>query len=396
LGEVRVVFWRLLVTRGRDSSADSSLQTSLHISNSSSQPLGNLANVGSMLGLVSLLLAGLPWACLPLPGPPAPYKNVSLASGCGVGGHKQNFYLNKGALLFHFNSSEHHHMGLDCHLEIHVHSKALGISVFIDTLEVDSSLGCSRDFLQFGRDKFIITTYQSAKYCRSYPPVESIFNPEDGSLVGYEFHNKSYSSREYVEHEDVEMDIWLKLLPNMGTTKLVKLLVAPTKRGCVTDDYYKRCDNSPQCFKRELFCEKVVKCSVLKGDDLDRFCPSKDSPGSFLYLPVIIIIIVFSIITFSLLGFGLKILVKQFTRDRHFRSVSCTGPVTVSGLGGGSVRIGSSLSTAERQALRERPGVERETCNQPAISPPPPSYSEVVSQEMKELPPKYDDIVHHS
>ena len=244
-----------------------------------------------------------------------------------------------------------------------------------------------------------LTTHLSSKYCSSFPPVNQHQDPETGALVGYDFSNRSYTAREYVEYKDVEMDIWLRVfpVPQHASPKLVRLLVAPSKQGCVTDDYYKRCDNSDQCFKRELFCEKVVKCAVLKGDDLERVCPSKDSPGSFLYLPIIIIIIVFSIIAFSLLGFGVKILVKQFTRDRHFRSVSCTGPVSVPRVAGSSVRIGSSLAATERQALRSSRQTESltESCSQEVnISPPPPSYSEVVAMNMKELPPKYDDIVH--
>lgn len=348
-----------------------------------------------MFGILILVVGFCPLPSQPLPGPSHHYKNVSLAKGCGFGGQKQNYYLNKGAIVFHFNSSEHNFRGLDCHLEIHVHSKALGISVFIDTLELENTKDCSRDSLQFGRDKLFITTHTSSKYCGSYPAVTQRLDPESGSLLGYDFSNKSYALREYTEYEDVEIDIWLKVVPSQRINKLVKLLVAPSKEGCVADDYYKRCDNSIQCFKRELFCEKVVKCAVLKGEDLDRFCPSKDSPGSFLYLPVIIIIIVFSIIIFSLLGFGLKILVKHFTRDRHFRSVSCTGPVAVQGVAGSSVRIGSSLSSAERQALRDRHVESLSVCSQELnISPPPPPYSQVVEQEMKELPPKYDDIVH--
>ena len=54
-----------------------------------------------MLSFLILLVTYCPFPSLPLP--PASYKNVSLAGpqGCGLGGHKQNFYLNKGNGILH-------------------------------------------------------------------------------------------------------------------------------------------------------------------------------------------------------------------------------------------------------------------------------------------------------
>ena len=57
------------------------------------------------------------------------------------------------------------------------------------------------------RDKLFLTTHLSKKYCSSYPPVTERQDLESGALIGYDFSNKSYAIREYVEYKDVEMDI---------------------------------------------------------------------------------------------------------------------------------------------------------------------------------------------
>jgi hypothetical protein len=43
--------------------------------------------------------------------------------------------------------------------------KNLGFRVFIDWMEVEETAGCSGDYLQFGRDTFVVTDRISQKFC---------------------------------------------------------------------------------------------------------------------------------------------------------------------------------------------------------------------------------------
>ena len=40
---------------------------------------------------------------------------------------------------------------MKCHLELRLPSESFGFSVFIESMMLDNTTGCSRDFLQFGR-----------------------------------------------------------------------------------------------------------------------------------------------------------------------------------------------------------------------------------------------------
>ena len=84
---------------------------------------------------------------------------------CGDG-DKQSLHLNNPA-IFIFNSTVRRKF--PCHLELHLHSKSLGFSVFIETLKVEKFLNsdCSKDYIQFGRDSLFITTFTSKKYCQN-------------------------------------------------------------------------------------------------------------------------------------------------------------------------------------------------------------------------------------
>ena len=136
----------------------------------------------------------------------SPYTPYQLETTCGQDGSKQSLHLNSKAAVFTFNSTNRRK--LDCHLELHLHSKALGFSVFIETLKIERSSGCSRDFLQFGRDKFVITTHTSDRYCDTIEHSTNITD-ENGALVGYDFKGTSFPRREYIEDHDIAMDIWL-------------------------------------------------------------------------------------------------------------------------------------------------------------------------------------------
>lgn len=113
-------------------------------------------------------------------------------------------------------------------------------------------MDCSKDSLQFGRDKLFITTHTSEKYY-------------------YDFKNVSYERREYIETSDNEMDVWINLERSRSNqVKEIKLVVVPFRKSCNHEDekYYRRCPGSGRCFKREYYCSGMIKCQVLSKADL--------------------------------------------------------------------------------------------------------------------------------
>ena len=182
-----------------------------------------------------------------------------LEKTCGKDGQKQSLHLNNPA-IFIFNSTVR--KKFSCHLELHLHSQSLGFSVFIETLKLQTVFNsdCSKDYIQFGRDKLFITTFTSDKYCQRIEPTRQI-RSEDGALEKYDFGSTSYERREYVEETDNEMDVWINLSdmkdPSLSdNVKEVKLIVVPFRKRCTREDErnYRRCPVSGRCFKREYFC----------------------------------------------------------------------------------------------------------------------------------------------
>ena len=190
------------------------------------------------------------------------YSLFPLEKTCGDGG-KQSLHLNKPG-IFTFNNTLR--KKFSCHLELHLHSQSLGFSVFIETLKLPTVFNsdCSRDYLQFGRDKLFITTYTSEKFCDRIEHTTDI-RTETGQLVSYDFGAVPYERREYIEDTDNEMDVWITLDPSHdNTNKEIKLIVVPFRKKCTAEDErnYKRCAGSGRCFKREYFCSGNLKsCS---------------------------------------------------------------------------------------------------------------------------------------
>ena len=79
----------------------------------------------------------------------APYKEYRLEALCGKSREKQSLYLHNQAHVFTFNSSNKEL--LKCHLELHLHSDTFGFSIFIESMKLDNTKDCTRDFVQFGR-----------------------------------------------------------------------------------------------------------------------------------------------------------------------------------------------------------------------------------------------------
>ena len=274
---------------------------------------------------------------------PSTFIPYNLDSICGQDGSKQSLHLNSQAAVFTFNSTNKRK--LDCHLELHLHSKALGFSVFIETLKIEKSSRCFRDFLQFGRDKFVITTHTSDKYCDTIEHSANITN-EDGALVGYDFKDTSFTMREYIEDHDLEMDIWLELETTQDDwIKEVKLVVVPFRKSVDAwdEEYYKECPGTSRWFWRQFFCSGVVKCAVLTEEEFSKYCVKKD-PGGFMFLPAIIIGFAVLMSCTFLLCFALKIMLNHFNSNEQPRN--CISPSNI--VPDGSGHIVASLLTPER------------------------------------------------
>merc|ERR1719318_1110791 len=215
---------------------------------------------------------------------------------CGLGGFKQSLYFNSNPAFFTFKARNREKFS--CHLELHLPNKQMGFYVFIERLLIESSPGCSKDFLQFGRDDFIFTSFLSEKYCKKMDSPKEILD-ERNNLLGYDFKNTSVGGREYIEVNDDEMDVWIEIAPALGTaSKEVKVIVVPFEKSCnKDDDIYRHCpSNSVSCFRRELFCDKIVKCDVMTMKEQSTLCHQKRVFSWFLSLPVLIIIYVLGII----------------------------------------------------------------------------------------------------
>ena len=78
-----------------------------------------------------------------------PYKQYDLDKICGKSKTKQSLYLHNQAHRFTFNSANKDLFS--CHLELHLNSEHFGFSIFIQSMILEATNGCSRDFLQFGR-----------------------------------------------------------------------------------------------------------------------------------------------------------------------------------------------------------------------------------------------------
>lgn len=219
-------------------------------------------------------------------------SHFDLGDVCGVLGFKQSLYFNKKPIIFSFKSREK----LNCHLELHLKNTQMGFYIFIERLQIQTTKECSTDFLQFGRDNFVFTSFVSEKYCETieYPAEVS----EDKKLIRYDFKNTSLEKREYIEDVDDEMDVWLDIRPARGKNRNeVVLLIVPFEKYCnIDDDFYRSCpSNSINCFETELFCENVLKCDIMDEEE-QSYCSRNYNSRNILPIPLIIIIVTLSTI----------------------------------------------------------------------------------------------------
>lgn len=327
---------------------------------------------------------------------PKSFTLYNLEQTCGDG-DKESLHLNQPT-VFIFNSTVNK-TKFPCHLELHLHSLSLGFSVFIETLKLDRNFNsdCSKDSLQFGRDKLFITTHTSEKYCEYIEHSTEVRNSETDELIDYDFKNVSYERREYIETSDNEMDVWINLERSRGNqVKEIKLVVVPFRKSCNHEDekYYRRCPGSGRCFKREYYCSGMIKCQVLSKADLKGSCIKEADSSDFFYLPIIIIVTVVIIIATVIIGFAVKMLIKHFNDNgiHNIESIQSTSrtcsPNIVS-----PTSPGTALLTPERE--QRRPDSQEVPLSTVTIkNSAPPSYDEVFGNISKDEPPQYQDIVH--
>jgi len=318
-----------------------------------------------------------------------PYKEYDLAKICGKSKTKQSLYLHNQAHRFTFNSVNKDLFS--CHLELHLSSEHFGFSIFIQSMKLESNNGCSRDFLQFGRDFIVFTSHKSQKKCGVIEPLQSqVFTNTSQRL-------EAIKRREYIEATDKEMDIWLSIYPPASGQphKELNLVVTPFKKKCYSDDsYYRKCPGSSKCIKRELFCDGFINCDGDPKDEQEEFClvnSSLSNVDMFLSIPIIILIVIFVLLVVMFIIF----------LSRHFyialKRKNCD-------------RGGES----ERRALQDPPTSSPRSCNShmsgistrgshvmppsapahltPSLPPHPPSYSEAMGSEYKDDPPKYSEV----
>ena len=215
---------------------------------------------------------------------------------------------------------------------------------------------------------------------------------ENGALLGYDFKNTSFATREYIEDHDLEMDIWLELEPAQDNLiKEVKLVVVPFRKSVDAwdEEYYKDCPGTARWFGRQFFCSAVVKCAVFTQEEFSKLCVKKD-PGGFMLLPAFIIGFAVLMACTFLLCFGIKIMLIHFNSNEHH--INCISPGNGVPEGGGHIL--ASLSTPERDQRRPTSPELPLDLRPMEFLTQPPSYDEVVGVGYKDDPPMYSVVAH--
>lgn len=126
---------------------------------------------------------------------------------------------------------------LDCHYEFEMYNKNFrknyGFHVYFEDLQLING-----DYIQFGRDSGIIgfPTYESQHYSG----------------------NKSNLS--YLEMEDFEFDLWIKIKNTSYKPKL-NLTITIVKKNCNEDrGRWRNCPNHNFCVHKDFFCDGYHNC----------------------------------------------------------------------------------------------------------------------------------------
>ena len=342
------------------------------------------------------------------------YDTYPLESLCGMYQDKQTISLKSRPAVISLTSRIVKKM--KCHLELRLPSESFGFSVFIESMRIENTTGCSKDFLQFGRynntmllfciflfiyfrDFLIFTSYKSDKRCGTFEAPKQIFN-NDGTLLSIDSGETSLKEREYLEAEDDEMDIWMVIHPSepQQQTKHLRLIVTPFKKVCSKSDYlYKQCPSNKKCIKRELFCDGIINCDGEEKEEKDEYCLKESVlPGSgmFMSIPVIIIIVIVSLVVIM----GTIVLCKVAREYYKLVIIRSEGPParTPPTITRSNTTRTPSSSVLQRDITEHHitPSAPIMSTGEahPYLSPLPPSYNEVMGIGFKEDPPKYSEF----
>jgi len=288
------------------------------------------------------------------------YKKYDLVELCGRSEGKKT--INMGGVAHQFILNGTHRNIINCHLELELSYKTFGFAVFIESMKLDTTKDCKKDFLQFGRDFLLFTSHKSDKKCGTIPAA--------GDLGRMSVEDRR--RREYIEATDKEMDIWISVRPPAygQERKELKLIVTPFKKSCGSqDNHYRKCPGTNRCIRHELFCDGIVNCDGHSKDENEESClnSSLGSVDVFPSIPIIILIVVFGIVGLMILIFVVRWL-SLILRGRP-------------------AQLGPEV---ERRALRElSPSAPSQTSAPLPYNPP--SYSEVMAVQYKDDPPKYTE-----
>jgi len=332
---------------------------------------------------------------------------------------KVELALNNKPTVLTLNSSVL--LAIRCHLELELHSDQFGFSVFTEQMNFELTKGCTRDYYQFGRDFLVFTSHKGPKRCGKWDPARRVLR-EDGSLLRLDYGKTPRSRREYIEDVDKEMDLWLVVHPTRKGQphKQLKLVITPFKKHCTPNDhYYRRCPSTkqPQCIRRELFCDGQINCGGHEKDEQMEYCIAHLGTGvdMFMTIPIIILIVVFSIVGLMFLLFLIKMFATHLKPKRRaerrvdrvsgHRQVEqtmslCPPAATAAAQEGRGLRALqaqlSSSPAASQPSAPLSPLSSEDPLSQPGLPSHPPSYSEAVSTPSTPLypcaPPKYSEL----
>jgi len=336
------------------------------------------------------------------------YKHHQIEDLCKAGNQqKVELPLNNKPTVLTLNSSVL--LIIRCHLELELHSDQFGFSVFTEEMNFEQTKGCHRDYYQFGRDFLVFTSHKGPKRCGKWDPARRVLR-DDGSFLRLDYGKTPRSRREYVEDVDKEMDLWLVVHPSKKgqLNKQLKLVITPFKKHCAANDhYYRRCPSTkqPQCIRRELFCDGQVNCGGDEKDEQIEYCLTHPGVDMFMTIPIIILIVVFSIVGLMFVLFLIKMCASRLKpkrrADRRLDRASghrqveqtislCPPPAAVSQEGRGLRALHAQLST---NPSASQPSAEDPQSGLPSL---PPSYMEAVSTPHNPLypqpPPKYTEL----
>jgi len=341
----------------------------------------------------------------------AEYQHHKIEDLCKAGNQqKVELALNNKPTVLTLNSSVL--LAIRCHLELELHSDQFGFSVFTEEMNFELTKACTRDYYQFGRDFLVFTSHKGPKRCGKWDPARRVLR-EDGSLLRLDYGKTPRSRREYIEDVDKEIDLWLVVHPTRKgqPNKQLKLVITPFKKHCAPNDhYYRRCPSTkqPQCIRRELFCDGQINCGGHEKDEQIEYCITHLGSGvdMFMTIPIIILIVVFSIVGLMFLLFLIKMFATHLKPKRRAaerrvgrvsghrqveQTISLCPPPAAAHEGRGLRALQAQLSNNPSASQPSAPSSPEDPL--PSL---PPSYIEALSTPSSPLypcaPPKYTEL----